>query len=961
MLLSVVLHAAAKNFYAVLSNGTVTFYYDDNIASRGGENIYLTIPRFYAEATKAVFDTSVADYRPSSTMTWFMQCSALTTIEGLENLNTSEVMSMEGMFLGCSSLKSLDLTGFDTSNVTTMNGMFAYCSSLTELDLSSFNTSKVKDMGGIFAECSNLKTIYVDENRWSTAAVTSENNGNGALFYNCSSLVGGNGTKFSDTNKEDLDYARVDKPSQKGYFTQKNGPAMESCDMSEIPTDNAYYAATSFLCERGILDGSKVDGKYLVEDRMIRHDLANITFRGLFTLKGREIPSTFVSDQYPGIYDDLKSDAPYYQAAKTLLYLDYGDGITPFDRDRDGFFPDNSESRINVLKELMEAFNIKPDTEGNTNPFPNEADIANLSETSPIRMGYVRQAAKLGIITTENTEFHPFVECLRGEAFLMLARIIQKIEAGEIADPNPQEGDFLDPNSGTGTVDPNAEAYAVLSKDKSVLTFYYDGQKAARGGIFVGSIRLLPSWDDESVTTIVFDPSFAKYTAITSTAYWFARLANLTSIIGLQYLKTDNVTNMAGMFSGCRRLTSIDLSKFNTANVMDMHSMFEGCSGLTSLDLSNFNTANVTNMEYMFNCCSGLTSLDLSKFNTANVTNMGATFNGCSGLTSLDLSKFNTANVMDMHSMFNGCSGLTSLDLSGFNTTNVTDMACMFSGCGLTSLDLSNFNTANVTDMSWMFCVCALTSLDLSKFNTANVTNMMGMFSGCSNLTSLNLSGFKTDNVTDMGAMFQFCSGLTSLDVSGFNNEKVAAMDNMFYKCSSLKSINLSNFNTTNVTGMYGMFSSCSGLTSLDLSGFKTDNVTNMHSMFYGCSGLMAIYAGDGWSTEKVTSDGYMFYGCTSLMGGAGTSFDGSHTDHAYARIDGGTANPGYFTAKAEGSDEQPEGDLNDDWEVDEDDVELLVRAVMGGDKLAGADLNGDGEVDAADIVTLVNIIKSRK
>ena len=883
MLLSVVLHAAAKNFYAVLSNGTVTFYYDDNIASRGGENIYLTIPRFYAEATKAVFDTSVADYRPSSTMTWFMQCSALTTIEGLENLNTSEVMSMEGMFLGCSSLKSLDLTGFDTSNVTTMNGMFAYCSSLTELDLSSFNTSKVKDMGGIFAECSNLKTIYVDENRWSTAAVTSENNGNGALFYNCSSLVGGNGTKFSDTNKEDLDYARVDKPSQKGYFTQKNGPAMESCDMSEIPTDNAYYAATSFLCERGILDGSKVDGKYLVEDRMIRHDLANITFRGLFTLKGREIPSTFVSDQYPGIYDDLKSDAPYYQAAKTLLYLDYGDGITPFDRDRDGFFPDNSESRINVLKELMEAFNIKPDTEGNTNPFPNEADIANLSETSPIRMGYVRQAAKLGIITTENTEFHPFVECLRGEAFLMLARIIQKIEAGEIADPNLQEGDFLDPNSGTGTVDPNAEAYAVLSKDKSVLTFYYDGQKAARGGIFVGSIRLLPSWDDESVTTIVFDPSFAKYTAITSTAYWFARLANLTSIIGLQYLKTDNVTNMAGMFSGCRRLTSIDLSKFNTAN------------------------------------------------------------------------------VMDMHSMFNGCSGLTSLDLSGFNTTNVTDMACMFSGCGLTSLDLSNFNTANVTDMSWMFCVCALTSLDLSKFNTANVTNMMGMFSGCSNLTSLNLSGFKTDNVTDMGAMFQFCSGLTSLDVSGFNNEKVAAMDNMFYKCSSLKSINLSNFNTTNVTGMYGMFSSCSGLTSLDLSGFKTDNVTNMHSMFYGCSGLMAIYAGDGWSTEKVTSDGYMFYGCTSLMGGAGTSFDGSHTDHAYARIDGGTANPGYFTAKAEGSDEQPEGDLNDDWEVDEDDVELLVRAVMGGDKLAGADLNGDRKVDAADIVTLVNIIKSRK
>ena len=77
------------------------------------------------------------------------------------------------------------------------------------------------------------------------------------------------------------------------------------CDMSEIPADNAYYAATSFLCERGILDGSKDDGKYSVEKELLRKHLANITFRGLFTLKGREIPSTFVSDQYPGIYDDL--------------------------------------------------------------------------------------------------------------------------------------------------------------------------------------------------------------------------------------------------------------------------------------------------------------------------------------------------------------------------------------------------------------------------------------------------------------------------------------------------------------------------------------------------------------------------------------------------------------------------------------------------------------------------------
>jgi hypothetical protein len=71
-----------------------------------------------------------------------------------------------------------------------------------------------------------------------------------------------------------------------------------------------------------------------------------------------------------------------------------------------------------------------------------------------------------------------------------------------------------------------------------------------------------------------------------------------------------------------------------------------------------------------------------------------------------------------------------------------------------------------------------------------------------------------------------------------------------------------------------------------------------MASMFWGCSGLKTIYAGEGWSTAKVTAGKDMFAGCTSLVGGAGTHYDESHTDHTYARIDGGASNPGYFTSK---------------------------------------------------------------
>ena len=715
------------------------------------------------------------------------------------------------------------------------------------------------------------------------------------------------------------------------------------CDMSEIPADNAYYAATSFLCERGILDGSKDDGKYSVEKELLRKHLANITFRGLFTLNGREIPSTFVSDQYPAVYEDLKSDASYYQAAKTLLYLDYGDGITPFDRDRDGFFPDDSESRINVLKELMEAFNIQPDTKGKNNPFPDDPDIVQLAETSPIRMGYVRQAAKLGIITTEHTAFHPHRECLRGEAFLMLARIIQMIEAKEIADPNLQEIDFLDPNSGPVTVDPNAEAYAVLSKDNSVLIFYYDGQKAERNGMSIGPFisSRERSWyaKRESITRVIFSASFAYCTTLTSTGEWFFDFTNLSSITGISNLKTDNVTFMRDMFRGCSSLTSLDLTGLKTDKVTNMSGMFYGCTSLKSLDVTGFNTENVTYISDMFYGCTGLTSLNVTGFKTDNVTDFSHMFSGCSSLTSLDVTGFKTDKVTDMKGMFWDCSSLTSLDVTGFNTAKVGNMNGMFGGCS------------------------SLTSLDVTGFNTGKVMNMSNMFSDCSSLTSLDVTGFNTGNVTKMQGMFQHCSSLTSLDVTGFNTGKVTDMSSMFCNCNGLKSLNLSGFKTDNVTSMYMMFYFSEGLKRIDMTGFNTGKVKNMGYMFYGCSGLKTIYAGEGWSTATVQNGGSMFGYCSSLVGGAGTSFDESHTDHAYARIDGGTANPGYFTAKAVGSDEQPEGDLNDDWEVDEDDVAVLVSVVMGGnkDKLADADLNHDKKVDAADVVTLVKMIMSQK
>ena len=348
-------------------------------------------------------------------------------------------------------------------------------------------------------------------------------------------------------------------------------------------------------------------------------------------------------------------------------------------------------------------------------------------------------------------------------------------------------------------------------------------------------------------------------------AGFFSTVLNKVSI-DLSALDTSEVTNMNGMFIGCRGLTNLDVSNFDTSKVTDMSFMFAGCSGLTSLDLNSFDTSKVTDMQIMFSHCSTLTSLDVSKFNTSKVTNMRSMFEGCDVLTSLDVSKFNTSKVTNMSGMFEDCNGLTSLDLSNFDTSSVTDMSAMFRGYNsLTNLDVSKFDTSKVTNMGTMFSGCRnLTSLDVSNFDTSKVTRMGSMFFKCSSLTSLDLSNFDTSQVTDMGAMFEYCSKLTSLDLSKFDTSEVSDMRYMFDECSSLTSLDVSNFDTSKVTNTDYMFRYCSKLTSLDLRNFNTSQVTSMYEMFVGCSSLTSLDV-SSFDTSQVTTMGYMFNGCNGL------------------------------------------------------------------------------------------------
>ena len=200
-----------RQAYAVYeeSNKTLTFYYDNPEMwemSEGGFSIYYiddsaTTPEWTDRAkavTKVVFTNDFKYVRPTTCQEWFWDMSNLTTITGLNFLDTSEVEYMESMFWGCSRLKTLDLSSFNTEKVTTMRGMFSNCESLATLDLSSFNTEKVVAMNSMFLGCESLTSL--DLSKFNTANVVNMN----AMFLCCKKLSNLNLSSFNTAKVRDM-------------------------------------------------------------------------------------------------------------------------------------------------------------------------------------------------------------------------------------------------------------------------------------------------------------------------------------------------------------------------------------------------------------------------------------------------------------------------------------------------------------------------------------------------------------------------------------------------------------------------------------------------------------------------------------------------------------------------------------------------------------------------------------
>ena len=272
--------------YAAYSDGVLTFYCDNQFATRQGCDLYTNLLRkkktdqwgvHNEEITKVVFDESIQyptfNDEITSTAHWFNGCVNLESIEGLEYLNTESVTSMYAMFNGCKKLK--------------------------QLNLYNLNTSNVKNMSYMFNGCSNLRLIYATIGNFDTQNVTKSEK----MFYGCTKLVGYFELAECAYSPNNVDKSAADyAPS--GYFSD--------CVMERT------YAAYS----DGVLS-FHFDTGYAGSDADIYFNLVRTKKTDLWGAHNEEITKVVFEENFSNSWDiSIESTAHWFNGCVNLTEIE---------------------------------------------------------------------------------------------------------------------------------------------------------------------------------------------------------------------------------------------------------------------------------------------------------------------------------------------------------------------------------------------------------------------------------------------------------------------------------------------------------------------------------------------------------------------------------------------------------------------------------------------------------------
>jgi len=710
----------------------------------------------------------------------FQNCDKLTSLD-VSNWNTSKVTNTNFMFQYCQSLASLDLSNWDTGKVTTMRFMFKGCQSLTSLDLSNFDTSKVINMESMFNACYNLTILDISN-----------------FTINADCVVGNmfDGIPIKYLKLDDvpsliniMDQLPTKTTVNKGHVVTYNparltitninlikaknweAHSIDDCTVAAYGFDNTVHNDLMPLFNEDYDTSALVISDHVHGGYFVHRDIMNFEGKRPTSIKfGGDEPDARTNALMQIGDINLTGITDYSEMFKNCTNLNYLN-ICVGEKT-----PTNVSHMFEGCSnlELFDIYGMKYD--GITSY---EGMFAGCNKLCKIRVKDIQNEIFMNILNDENNNFAN----------------VKELVSSHVHDLTEEERGVIE-GLGWGL--------------KGMIAHYaYDS---------IIANDYLPVFNDEFTDFEVFDylnerqgimhrtiesnmlPTMMRFG--TDNVFTYA-------LLEVYDMDTRELTTGENMFGYVFSVNKISCD-WKTEKMTSTRQMFTGCQKLTYVDVSGFNTGNVTDMNHMFHCCHSLTTLDVSNFDTSKVTDMHNMFYGCIGIKTIDVSGFDTSKVTDMCYMFHDCKSLTSLDVSNFDTSNVTNMKYMFANCrSLTSLDVSNFDTSKVTNMRNMFADCLImASLDVSGFDTSKVTNMYAMFCGCDNISNIHLSNWDTSKVTDMISIFAYADNLKLLD---------------------MKNLDISNCTDGNINKLIGV----NGNIHLYVRYIRCDNIDTINRILY--------------------------------------------------------------------------------------------------------------------------------
>lgn len=224
------------------------------------------------------------------------------------------------------------------------------------------------------------------------------------------------------------------------------------------------------------------------------------------------------------------------------------------------------------------------------------------------------------------------------------------------------------------------------------------------------------------------------------------------------------------VFSGCSRITKIDLTNYKQYSIIDATGMFSDMPLLKEI-IGLDNIYEIGDMNECFMGCSSIQTIDLSSWYAP-----GCRLMNCYSLKNVKLPG-GTQYLSNISGLFENCQVLESIDLTVLYTRLVKGLNNLASGC--TALKQLNLNT------------------DLSSVNT-----IAYMCNGCLNLTKIDLQRLRTNDINEGSSAF-YGSGIVELDMLDIKIPVYAR--NMFANMKSLKLLKMAgdpSF-TSDIQGMF--------------------------------------------------------------------------------------------------------------------------------------------------------------